>query len=116
MVEKKYVNPQCSGCIKAIGCPAKHNKGGKRNCKVTHYYPQYEVSREKKAGKDYDANECPFCGYRELDEDFNLGDIFIDPDLGFVALTKKCPKCKKKLEIFYDHTRTESNGHEATKE
>ena len=118
MVEKKeeYVNPQCFGCIKTIECPAKHNKGDKESCKVTHYYPECEARTEKKAGTDYDSNECPFCGYKELDEDFDIGDIYIDPDLGFVTLTKKCPKCKKKLEIFYDHTRTESNGNEATKE
>jgi predicted nucleic-acid-binding Zn-ribbon protein len=69
----------------------------------------------KKAGKDYDANECPFCGYSEFEDDFDMGNIFIDPDLGFISLSMKCPQCRKWLDIFYDHTRTEHSGVEAKK-
>jgi len=50
--------------------------------------------------------ECPLCG-KELDgEHFDDDEIFIDPDLGFVALTRTCP-CGGNFELFFDYTRTE---------
>jgi hypothetical protein len=52
-----------------------------------------------------EPNECPKCG-RELSTDFDVGDIYIDPDLGFVTLKQKC-KCGRKLELFFDYDRTE---------
>jgi len=53
------------------------------------------------------SNECPECG-EELPDNFDTGDIYIDPDLGFVTLTAKCPKCKETFELFFDYNRTET--------
>ena len=53
------------------------------------------------------SNECPKCG-TELDgESFTWEEVFIDPDLGFVALTRKCSKCRKEWELFFDYNRIE---------
>lgn len=59
----------------------------------------------KTAPKYDEPGQCPCCG-REVGEDFDVGEITIDTDTGFVALRKDCD-CGKKLELFYDYDRTE---------
>ena len=62
--------------------------------------------RKAETKPKYDEpGECPYCG-REIGEDFDVGEIYIDTTTGFVALKKDC-ECGKKLELFYDYDRTE---------
>jgi len=55
-----------------------------------------------------EPNKCPNCG-QELEDDFTMGDIYIDTDTGFITLKNKC-ECGVELERFYDYDRTEVTG------
>jgi hypothetical protein len=65
---------------------------------------------EKKATKDKpkfdEPGECPYCGRNVGEDSFDMGEIYIDTDTGFVTLKKDCD-CGKKLELFYNYDRTE---------
>jgi len=64
-----------------------------------------EIKENRKDAGFNEPGECPYCG-KEIGEDFDIGDIFIDTDTGFITLRKDCD-CGKKLELFYDYDRTE---------